>query len=274
MPELPEVEKVRLDLEKGWAPESVIKSVKLFRKDLRFPLPSAKRCSSLYGLSPLSFQRRGKFLVLEFPSAFILSHLGMSGSWSWRTAKKPRRTHDHIQIDLSDGSGLIYNDPRRFGFFEILSKKEFEKKASLMGLGPDPLTDKLDAKKFLARYQNSRRNIKSLLMDQKVIAGVGNIYASEALFQAGISPERKASEMTLSDWQKLLRSVPKILKAAVKSGGTTLRDFVHANGDKGSFQRKLKVYGHEGEPCPGCGQPIVVKVLGGRSTYWCQRCQK
>lgn len=274
MPELPEVEKVRRDLEKGWAKDSVIKDIKLYRKDLRFPMPSRKKCSTLYGQRPLRMDRRGKFLILEFPKNFVVSHLGISGSWSWRKPEDPRKTHDHIQIELSDGSRLVYHDPRRFGSFEIFSPKEFEAKSALAHLGPDPLTSKLNPEEFYQRYKNSTRNIKSLLMDQKVIAGVGNIYACEVLFEAHISPERLGKKMTLSDWENVMHHLPIILKSSVESGGTTLRDFIHANGDKGSFQKRLKVYGRDGEPCTKCGKPIVVKILGGRSTYWCPRCQK
>lgn len=273
MPELPEVEKVRRDLEAGWGEDTLVAGLKFFRKDLRYPMPPAARCRKLKGERPLRIERIGKFLILHFPTKRVISHLGMSGAWRWeKTPKEQRRKHDHIHLNLSDGRTLVYNDPRRFGFFEILTLKEFEKYPSLRAMGPDPLTP-LRAEDFAEKYKHSVRSIKTLLMDQRVLAGVGNIYACEALFLAGVSPERLGKDLGGKDWDQILKQLRKVLRRAIRHGGTTLRDYSHADGGKGSFQNRLKVYGRTGKPCPTCGQPIVGKVLGGRSTYWCSECQ-
>ncbi len=273
MPELPEVEKVRQDLESGWASRSTLTHLKFFRKDLRYPLPPPKRARALYGLRPQKFGRHGKFLVLKFPGYHLVSHLGMSGSWRWKQQGEQRRTHDHIEISLSDGSLLVYHDPRRFGSFEILSENEFASKKALSTMGPDPLLDELRAREFYERYRSSRRAIKVLLMDQRVIAGVGNIYACEVLFLAGAHPEKPASDVTLKEWTRILKVLPKLLKRSVAEGGTTLKDFVHTDGKKGGFQQRLHVYGRSHLACRKCSSLISSKVLGQRSTFWCPTCQ-
>lgn len=273
MPELPEVERVRIDIEKGWGPDSVVEDLKFFRKDLRYPMPSPKKCKAVKGFRPLKFKRQGKFLLMDFKDHSIVSHLGMSGSWRWTTNGEPRKLHDHILILLSDGLQLIYHDPRRFGSFEILSQSEFLRKPALCSMGPDPLTTRLNPEEFFTRYRTSQRAIKVLLMDQKVIAGVGNIYACEILFLAGVHPEKPAGKLKLEEWRKILKDLPQLFKKAVGQGGTTLRDFVHVTGEKGGYQHRLKVYGKSSQPCPKCKAPISSKVLGQRSTFWCNTCQ-
>lgn len=271
MPELPEVETVRQQLAGFLKDKPKITQVKTLRADLRFRFPDFK---SVTNHKIEKMDRRAKYLLFDLGDQYLLSHLGMTGYWRFLQDEFLDK-HDHLLLKLSDERTLVYNDPRRFGFVDLIEKKNFENSKWLHHLGPEPW----DQLRFTADYlysmgKKAQRPVKVFLMDQSVVVGVGNIYASEALFQAGISPLRLAKSLKLQDWQRLADCIPKILHQAVQSGGTTLRDYRNVYGESGGHQTELKVYGREAELCVTCSAPIKRKVLGGRSTFWCPKCQR
>jgi formamidopyrimidine-DNA glycosylase len=310
MPELPEVETVRTGLEmaiKG----ACIQSVQLRRKDLRIPFPEQfeKRVS---GRTIRAINRRAKYLLFDLgdtpgsfqdpgvtaqgaarsvgaatdsrgrsiPQSFaceggvvMLSHLGMSGCFSV-AAKRPASfdAHDHVVMQLGDGRWLIYNDPRRFGLITLLSPDERKTHPLLAHLGPEPL-DKSFTPAYLARQLEKRGTpVKVAIMDQELVVGVGNIYASEALFLCGIHPNTPGKSAA-SAAKPLVAAIRRVLKSAIASGGSSLRDFVQVSGEAGYFQHHFNVYGREGKPCFSCDTPIRSLRMGGRSTFYCPACQ-
>ncbi len=271
MPELPEVETVRQQLKKTLSDQPTVTQVKALRADLRFPIPEL---SGLKNQKIFDIQRRAKYLLFQLNNNVLISHLGMTGYWRFLKDEFLNK-HDHLIIGLSNGKNLVYNDPRRFGFVDLLEKDNIESSRWLHHLGPEPWDEELFTAKYMQKKaKSSQRNIKVFLMDQEVVVGVGNIYASEALFQAGIDPKKKAGRLKLAEWQKLVQVIPQILKQAVQGGGTTLRDYRNVFGGYGGHQVALKVYGRADEPCVVCKEPIKKAVMGGRSTYWCSKCQK
>ena len=272
MPELPEVETVRRGLESMISQPVTILRVEAPEKRLREPVrPGELR--KLKGQSLQGFLRRAKYLLWETEHQMIVSHLGMTGSW--RLLEGEHRRHDHVRIHLSDGRVLVYNDPRRFGIFRVLPIKKWQEAAYFTHLGPEPLDQNLFTTEYLFNKSRQRKVAsKVFIMDQKVVVGVGNIYASEALFRSGVRPQRQAGRLTRVECERLVQSCRKVLQDALRSGGTTIRDFRQAGGGKGYFARQLQVYDRAGEACQACGAKISQRVLGGRSTYWCPKCQK
>lgn len=274
MPELPEVETVKRGLNRLLKGDPKIDRIKLNRKDLRTPMTPALK-SKFKGQPILRIQRRAKYLVFETPEWSILSHLGMSGSWR---IKEPgdKRAHDHCSIFLEDGRELTYYDPRRFGILEAYKNDKVWSTKWLNHLGPEPL----DKRQFTPEYlndkcKNKKAPIKNLIMNQEVVVGVGNIYASEALFMTGIRPTRQADNLSLKECEQLVKNITLVLKRAIQSGGTTLKDFRQAGGSEGYFQQKLYVYGREDQLCLECqSEKIKNTRLAGRSTFWCSECQK
>ncbi|MCK6600008.1 MAG: bifunctional DNA-formamidopyrimidine glycosylase/DNA-(apurinic or apyrimidinic site) lyase [Bdellovibrionaceae bacterium] len=269
MPELPEVEIVKLNLEQALEPGDEVENIEFLSSKLRTQLCLPKDIR--WPLSINKLERRSKYILLHFSGGFLLSHLGMTGSW--RVEKKIKaQKHDHVIIRWKKGNFWIYNDPRRFGVFEFgvntLTNKWLAK------LGPEPLDKDFDTAAFLQSLKSSQRSIKVLLMDAKVIVGVGNIYACEALFRAKINPFVKARGLSSKKLELLLSSVKDILQTAIKKGGSTIDSFKNVSGEKGAYQKQHLVYGREGEKCVICSQVIRRKVQVGRSTFWCPRCQK
>lgn len=223
--------------------------------------------------------RRAKYLLVEMAGEQVmLVHLGMSGSLTHRghgfdsTRFNPR--HDHIEFALDDGSLLVYNDPRRFGLIKIIASAELNQIAELKYLGPEPLDEEFTADYL---WQASRRRtaaIKNLLMDQRIVAGVGNIYASEILFRAEVRPTRRAGKVTRKEIGRIVAATRQVLNEAIGSRGTTFRSYRDSRGQPGRFARRLRVYDRGGQPCLRCGTPIRSIVLGQRSTYYCPRCQR
>lgn len=269
MPELPEVETTRRGIEPHVVGR-VVTEIVLRRRDLRWPIPD--EVLTLRGQRILAVQRRAKYLLLESAVGSALLHLGMSGSLRVLTEEVPLRTHDHVDLRLDSGQLLRLNDPRRFGC--LLWQAAGAVHPLLAELGPEPLSDAFDGELLFRRSRGRAAAIKVFLMDQANVVGVGNIYASEALFAAGIAPTAPAGSVSRARYAKLAEAVKYILLRSIEQGGTTLRDFLRPDGAPGYFVQQLAVYGREGEPCPRCGTKVRAITLGQRSTFYCPRCQK
>jgi formamidopyrimidine-DNA glycosylase len=275
MPELPEVETTR----RGLAPHLEgrrIAAVTLRRPDLRWPIPR-EVARLLPGQRIDAVRRRAKYLLLDTEAGSALLHLGMSGSLRVLPARTPVTAHDHVDFALQGPRGgggrvLRFNDPRRFGC--LLWQPPGTIHELLQDLGPEPLTPAFDGDYLFARSRGRKAPVKAFLMDQKVVVGVGNIYAAEALFAAGISPLRPAGRVSLERYRALADAVKAILAAAIARGGTTLRDFISPDGVPGYFEQELSAYGRGGEPCPRCGRPLKSGDIGQRATAWCGHCQR
>ena len=273
MPELPEVETTRLSL-LPHVKKQIIQKVELRRADLRFPFPP-DFALRLTGATILDIRRRAKYLIFELDTGDImLAHLGMSGSFTIMSTKgyKPR-VHDHVLLHLSSGNTVIYNDPRRFGMMDVLLAGQEKTHKLLKDMGPEPLSKDFSTAYLKKALLSRNTPIKPLLMDQKIVVGVGNIYASESLFLAGIHPMAKSCDVA-GQSAIMISSIQKTLRAAIKSGGSTLRNYVGADGASGYFQHQFNVYNREGLPCISCGTPISHIVQSGRVTYFCAQCQK
>jgi formamidopyrimidine-DNA glycosylase len=270
MPELPEVEVVKRGLEEILSDHPRIEKIEIMRPDLRELIP-IKKLNSLLGARVISLERRAKYLIIWTEKGGILSHLGMTGSW--RVAPfGEERLHDHIYLYFSGNLRLAYRDPRRFGLIDFI-KKPIAAHKKLAGLGPEPFGDDFCADYLKKRVEGKGVPIKAAIMDQKIVVGVGNIYANEALFSAEIRPSKPANKVSQVDLGNLITEIRKILLNAIEMGGSTISDFEKTSGEAGYFQNSFKVYGREGEPCLECHNPIKLQVLSGRSTFWCSRCQ-
>ena len=270
MPELPEVETLRLAL----LPLVVNKTclaLKFFRKDIRFPIPQTTLRKQMKNQVVSQVERIGKYLLLKVPKGAMLLHLGMSGRVSLQTKMSPREKHTHAIFQFGHETFLHFVDPRRFGC--ILWVPQSGEHPLIDNLGPDPFSPEVNSKALKIRAKNCRSPIKTFIMDARRITGIGNIYACESLYLAGINPKRKAGLITYSEWERLLSCLRYTLENSIAAGGTTLRDFFDPNGKTGYYAVKLSVYGKEGEPCPKCKTPISRLVHSGRSTFFCKTCQ-
>jgi formamidopyrimidine-DNA glycosylase len=275
MPELPEVETTR----RGIAPHVEgrrVERVVLRRADLRWPIPREVG-ELLPGQRIDTVERRAKYLLLHTGAGSALMHLGMSGMLRVLPPDAPLGAHDHVDIALAAEANrparvLRFTDPRRFGC--LLWQPPGETHGLLAALGPEPLTDAFDGDLLWRLSRGRSAAVKLFLMDNAVVVGVGNIYASEALFAAGIDPRRAAGKVSRERYARLAAEVKRILAWAIERGGTTLRDFLNPDGAPGYFFRELNVYGRVGEPCRACGSAIRQVTLGQRSTFWCPRCQR
>ena len=267
MPELPEVETVRKGLSSAWIGKQ-IDGVELRREGLRFPFPEDLE-SRLVGRKVTDVRRRAKYLLIDLDNEdILLSHLGMSGSWTL-DASSGEEKHDHVVIYFDDGTMSVYNDPRRFGVLDIYRGDSHK---LLDHLGPEPL-EEWTARDLYEKLKRRKSPVKICILDQKVVVGVGNIYACEALNRSGISPKRLSSKIKLKECEILVEQIKIILAEAIQAGGSTLRDFRAVDGTLGYFPHQFKVYDKEGEECQ-CGGTIERLVQGGRSTFWCKSCQK
>ncbi|QNP39475.1 bifunctional DNA-formamidopyrimidine glycosylase/DNA-(apurinic or apyrimidinic site) lyase [Lysobacter solisilvae (ex Woo and Kim 2020)] len=272
MPELPEVETTR----RGLAPHVEgrrITGVVLRRPDLRWPIPR-EVAELLPGQRIEQVRRRAKYLLLDTQAGSALLHLGMSGSLRVLPAATPVKAHDHVDIELDDGSRRVlrFTDPRRFGC--LLWQPPGATHELLRDLGPEPLSDAFGGDYLFALSRGRKAPVKTFLMDQKIVVGVGNIYAAEALFEAGISPLRAAGKVSRDRYALLAAAVKRILAYAIERGGTTLRDYINPDGQPGYFELELSAYGRGGEPCPRCGRALKQAAIGQRATVWCPHCQK
>jgi formamidopyrimidine-DNA glycosylase len=294
MPELPEVETVRRGLQPAMEGAKIVKA-EARRKDLRFPFQK-DFIARLEGQTVTGLGRRAKYLMADLASGdVLLMHLGMSGSFRVLkddgTQKKPgqfhvprneERAHDHVVFHMSSGSAVIFNDPRRFGYMKIIPRQALEDEPLLKGLGPEPLGNEFDAAMLARACANRKTSLKAALLDQRVVAGLGNIYVCEALFRAHLSPRRLAATLSTKKAEptdhakRLLGAIHAVLNQAIKAGGSSLRDHRQTTGELGYFQHSFQVYDREGEKCQtaGCGGIVKRFVQNGRSTFWCPKCQK
>jgi formamidopyrimidine-DNA glycosylase len=274
MPELPEVETVRRGLALKMSGRRIVRA-ELRRPDLRRPFPPAL-ARRLDGALIGALRRRGKYILVELDEdGLLLLHLGMSGRITAGPAVPPER-HDHVVLTLDDGTQIRFNDARRFGTLDYLARGEEGRHPLLAGLGPEPLEPSFDGAWLAARLAGRQTPIKAALLDQRIVAGLGNIYVCEALYRARLSPRRLAGSVGRRRAERLAEAIRSVLTEAIEAGGSSLRDYVQADGELGYFQHRWAVYGHEGEPCPGCDCAEGVRriVQGGRSTFFCAKRQR
>jgi formamidopyrimidine-DNA glycosylase len=293
MPELPEVETVRRGLQPVMEGSKIVKA-ETRRKDLRFPFQK-DFVTRLTGQTVTGLGRRAKYLMADLGSGdVLLMHLGMSGSFrvikdeDTRTPGQfyhPRaedRAHDHVVFHMSSGAAVVFNDPRRFGYMKIIARGALEDEPLLKGLGPEPLGNAFDAAMLARACANKKTSLKAALLDQRVVAGLGNIYVCEALFRAQLSPRRLAATLATKKAEptdhakRLVTSIHAVLNQAIKAGGSSLRDHRQTSGELGYFQHSFQVYDREGEKCQtkGCSGIVRRFTQNGRSTFWCPKCQK
>lgn len=270
MPELPEVETTR----RGIAPHikgRTVTEVIVRQPKLRWPVPT-----ELHEILPeqpvLAVERRAKYLLIRFEPGTLLVHLGMSGSLRMVDVEQQAGKHDHVDLCFDSGMALRLHDPRRFG--AVLWQPKGEHHTLLSSLGPEPLTEAFNAEHLANCAEGRRTAIKTFIMDNHVVVGVGNIYANEALYAAGIHPKRAAGRISKARLTVLVEEIKRVLARAIEQGGTTLKDFVGGDGKPGYFAQQLNVYGRAGEPCPGCGNSLTEIRLGQRSTVFCNQCQR
>lgn len=269
MPELPEVETTLRGLAPHLKGRSVT-AVTLRRPDLRWPIPP-EISELLPGQRIHGLRRRAKYLLIDTAPGSALLHLGMSGSLRVLPGATPVRAHDHVDLALSSGKVLRFNDPRRFGC--LLWQPQGETHELLAHLGPEPLSEDFDGDYLFRLSRGRKAPVKAFLMDQAVVVGVGNIYVAESLFRAGISPGRAAGRVSRAGYALVAEAIRSILAHAIARGGTTLRDFISPDGAPGYFEQELFVYGREGEACRVCGRTLRGRRLGNRATAWCPGCQ-
>ena len=276
MPELPEVETVRLGLEQAMAGRLFLRVIQR-RPDLRRPFPPLFE-QRLTGRRIDSLSRRAKYLVLHLDDgSALLVHLGMSGRMLvGRQSNEPFGTHDHVVFDLDDGGRVVFNDARRFGLIDLTETALLAEHPLLRGIGPEPLGEAFTAKVFASRIAGKSSPIKVVLLDQTVVAGIGNIYASEALYRAGIDPFRAANTLKPAEISRLVPAIQSVLTEAIAAGGSSLRDHRRPDGELGYFQHGFKVYDREGQPCPDCtcASGIQRVTQAGRSTFYCAKKQR
>lgn len=269
MPELPEVETSRRGIEPYLVGETILHVI-VRNGRLRWPVSD-----EIYRLSDkpvLSVQRRAKYLLLELPDGWIIIHLGMSGRLRILADETLPEKHDHVDLVMSNGKVLRYTDPRRFGAW--LWAQTLDNHPVLAHLGPEPLSEAFNSDYLQQKCAKKKTAIKPWLMDNKLVVGVGNIYASESLFAAGIHPDRRASSLSGEECDALVASIKTVLQRSIEQGGTTLKDFLQSDGKPGYFAQELQVYGRKGEPCRVCGTPIIATKHAQRATFYCRQCQK
>lgn len=271
MPELPEVETVARNLTIILKPPFQILEWNFFRQDLRFPIPQ-KKLQALVNMKIVKVSRRAKYLLFEAENDILISHLGMTGSWRVEKKGWGRKKHDHLAFRFNKDQFLVYEDTRRFGFIEVCSKKDFSKRFQHVGV--EPLDPHFNLQKVTEQFKKLNAPIKNALMNQKLVVGIGNIYASEILFKARVSPLKKCSKVTADEYQKIWNYSRATLKEAIAHGGSTIENYKNSFGEAGAFQNQHRVYGRQGEKCPNCGAKIKSKFLAGRNTFWCSACQK
>lgn len=293
MPELPEVETVRRGLEPVMTGQRIVR-VEQNRPDLRFPFPPGFR-ERLEGQSVLSLGRRAKYLLVDLSSGEVLiMHLGMSGRFTIIDPSQKQKPgafhhetggtdlHDHVIFHLESGVSIIYNDPRRFGFMDLHPRRGLETSRHFKSMGIEPLGNELEGDRIRDLFEGKKAPLKAALLDQSLIAGLGNIYVCEALYRAGLSPKRRAGTLSSARGamkekaDELAEIIRDVLNEAVEAGGSSLRDFAQTDGSLGYFQHRFRVYDREGETCPkkSCGGVIKRLVQSGRSTFYCPKCQK
>jgi len=293
MPELPEVETVRRGLQPVMEGFRIVK-MEVRRKDLRFPF-QRDFVARLTGQTVTGLGRRAKYLMADLGSGDVLvMHLGMSGSFrvikddgtntpgQFHHPRAEERAHDHVVFEMSSGASVVFNDPRRFGYMKIIARKALDEEPLLRGLGPEPLGNEFDAAMLARACAGKKTSLKAALLDQRVVAGLGNIYVCEALYRAHLSPRRLAATLATKKGEatdharRLVSAIHAVLNQAIKAGGSSLRDHRQTSGELGYFQHSFQVYDREGDKCQTAGCTGIVKrfTQNGRSTFWCPKCQK
>ncbi|MBI79841.1 MAG: bifunctional DNA-formamidopyrimidine glycosylase/DNA-(apurinic or apyrimidinic site) lyase [Pseudomonadota bacterium] len=270
MPELPEVEITKRGLEPSLI-NQIFDNIFIYQENLRWPIQKNIK-SVLRNKKILSLSRRGKYLLINLENGSLIIHLGMSGSLKFLSKHSIKLKHDHVIFRFCSGSYLTFNDPRRFG--SIHFSKEPNSFWLIKNLGVEPLSDEFNIDFLWKKCKKSKSTIKQLLMNHKVVVGVGNIYASESLFYAGINPRKIAHKISKKKLVLLITEIKTILSKAIKLGGSSIRDFTNSNGKMGYFQQSLVVYNRENEPCVKCNTKIKRVILGQRSSFYCYKCQK
>ncbi len=275
MPELPEVETIRTALELQLRGQKITE-VTVQNQNLRRPVDEKALRECCRGKSLEQVNRRGKYLIFGFTEDnYIVAHLGMTGGFRISSADIPLEKHEHVEWLLTDGRSLRYHDPRRFGCIVCTESSPIPGSWPLPKLGPEPLSDAFTVEYLYKTFKRHKKPVKNLLMEQQTAAGMGNIYASEALFRAGIDPRRSAHRISKKRCQQLQEAIRAVLTDAITCGGTTISDYRSLDGMEGDFAVCLDVYGKENRPCPRCGAAYTIKraTLGGRSTFYCSGCQ-
>lgn len=270
MPELPEVETTLRGIE-PYLVNQKIRQLIVRNGSLRWPVP-AQLPVLMAGQRIIALERRAKYLLLKLAHGTAILHLGMSGNLRIVEASTPVGKHDHVDLILQSGKILRFNDPRRFGC--LLWHSGPEPHSLLAALGPEPLTDAFDGDRLYRRSRGRKAPVKTFIMDNKIVVGVGNIYANEALFAARVRPGRAAGQISLARYERLAGEIKEVLTRAIAQGGTTLKDFVGGDGKPGYFKQQLKVYGRAGLGCVACQRPLTEVRLGQRSTVFCKHCQR
>ncbi len=273
MPELAEVETLKDYLLKNIIGRKITKYIQR-RNNLRYKL-SNDFDNYLVNATIISVSRRAKYLYLHLSNDHILVfHLGMSGRLTIQDPNHLYKKHDHIIIDFDDGTKLVFNDTRRFGMAYISHKDQITDQPYIKDLGIEPLSAEFNAEFLSQKLANRKAPIKQILMDNKIVVGIGNIYASESLFRAKINPKKQAKELSDEELNAIIGAAKHVLEKAIKAGGTTLKDFVSGDNKPGYFQQKLQVYGRKGKECFVCGEKIIVLKQSGRASFYCPNCQK
>lgn len=274
MPELPEVETVRKTLKLLILQKTIDHLSVYWPKIIKYPKEIEKFTDALKGETVIDIGRRGKFLIFYTNQYAIVSHLRMEGKYALFQKGEPLDKHVHVIYHFTDGTELRYRDVRKFGTIHLYKKGNEYQQDPLCGLGPEPFSDDFTIEYLKERLLKTKRKIKTALLDQKLIAGLGNIYVDEVLFRAGIHPERIADSLNVREISNIHKEIIATLKAAVEKGGSTIRSYVNSQGKMGMYQLELYVYGRKGEACKKCGHPIEKTVVGGRGTHFCPVCQK
>lgn len=270
MPELPEVETVRLGLQKL----TNKKVSQFFRSDKKLRIESTENLEKILNSSIIDIRRRARYLIIDFSNSYsLIIHLGMSGRITI-SKKFEHLKHDHFACKFSDNLWLIFNDPRRFGFVDLVLSKNLTKHKMLAKLGFEPLSEEFSENYLTQQLQNKKMNIKTTMMDNEIVVGVGNIYINESLFEAKISPLRLANSLKKNEVKNLVNTIKKTISKAIELGGSSINDYVNSSGELGHFQNNFKVYGREGEKCLLCKNLITKIRQNGRSSFYCTECQK
>lgn len=270
MPELPEVETTKQGI-KPYLKEQIIDSITIRNAQLRLPVPTDIELLCA-GKKVMAVTRRAKYILIHLSEGYILIHLGMSGHLRIVPARTEPKKHDHIDLQMTNGNILRYCDPRRFGLFLYIDKNPYQHPL-LAHLGPEPLAEEFTSQYLYQRSRNKNQPVKSFIMTNEIVVGVGNIYATESLFLTGIHPQMPAHQLTETSSHLLTTQIKKILESAINAGGTTLKDFYTFDGKPGYFSVSLQVYGRKNQPCFQCNQIIETIVIAGRHSAFCPQCQ-
>ncbi len=273
MPELPEVETVKETLKKIVLNKKIDNVVVLYSNIVETP-KLEEFIEKIKGETIKDIRRRGKWLVFELTNYYLLSHLRMEGKYIIRNHGEEYDKHEHVVFCFNDNTELRYKDTRKFGKMHLVKKDELESCKALSNVGMEPFDENLNSKYLLDKYKTKKLPIKTVLLDQSIIAGIGNIYADEILFLSNINPLKKSFDITEIEAENIIKYTKEVLKKAIKSGGTTIRSYESSEGVHGRFQQELLVHNKEAEPCPNCKTSIIKITVGGRGTYYCTKCQK